>query len=572
MNPWTPETPGPLIIKTVVSLRTSLYAICLMLLASAGARSQRLRFEALEPAATGITWIHDKATSEAHYLPETMGAGVALLDFDGDGLLDLYLVNSGPSDFFQPASPLRNALYRNNGDGTFADVTMEAGVAGGSFGMGAAVGDYDNDGDPDLFITSYGDTLLYRNEGNGRFAEVGVPAGVRRRGWTTSAAWFDYDQDGWLDLFVASFVKFSKEEHISCGLNPLGKAYYCVPRVFDATASYLFSNKRNGTFDETGASTAIGQTLGKALGVVAADVNNDSRLDLFVANDTVQDFLFLNRGEGDWEEVGLFAGVGFSATGDVQSGMGVDAADFDEDGFQDLFVSNIDHQNYSLFRNLGDETFQDVGLAQGVWSATFNLSGWGLKFFDIDNDSDLDLLLVNGHPDDMISEYAEEVSYREPLILFEQQDGKLRDVSLRGGPIFSRPISGRGMAVGDIDNDGRPDVLVSASGEPPLLLRNTSEIDSVWLGLRLVGLTCNRDAVGAQISWISQGKRYHRWVNGGGSYLSAHDLRQVLGFGEKAPDWIEVAWPRPSTRIERFDVLALNRYVVLEEGTGTVVP
>ena len=540
-----------------------------MLLNWPGILGQRLRFEALESAATGITWIHDKATSEAHYLPETMGAGAALLDFDGDGWVDLYFVNSGPSDFFQPTSPLRNALYRNQGDGTFADVTVDAGVSGGTFGMGVAVGDYDNDGDPDLFVTSYGNTLLYRNEGNGRFTEVGQQAGVRLGGWTTSAAWFDYDQDGGLDLFVANFVKFSKQEHISCGLNPLGKAYYCVPRVFAATVSYLFRNQGDGTFKEVGGATDIGRAQGKALGVVAADINNDSRLDLFVANDTVQDFLFLNRGEGEWEEVGLFAGVGFSASGDVQSGMGVDAADFDGDGYQDLFVSNIDHQNYSLFRNLGDETFQDVGLAQGVWNSTFNLSGWGLKFFDIDNDSDLDLLLVNGHPDDMISEYAEEVSYREPLILFEQQGGKLKDVSSQGGTIFSRPISGRGMAVGDIDNDGRSDVLVSSSGEAPLLLRNTSETGAAWLGIRLVGRSCNRDAVGARISWIVDGKQHRRWVNAGGSYLSAHEQRQVLGFGQKAPDWIEVAWPGPSTRIERFSGFELNRYVLLEEGSGT---
>lgn len=539
-----------------------------LLLASATGLAQKLQFEAVDPDVSGIHWVHDAATSEEHYLPETMSAGAAVLDYNGDGWLDLYLINSGPCDFFQPENPLRNALYRNNGDGSFTDVTVQAGVEGGTFGMGAAVGDYDNDGDPDLFVSAYGQTRLYRNEG-GRFSEVAKQAGVLREGWTTSSAWFDYDNDGWLDLFVSNFVKFSKQEHISCGLNPLGMAYYCVPRVFSPTTSYLFRNRGDGTFEETSSKNAIGSTPGKALGVVAADINNDRLLDLFVANDTVQDFLFINRGSGGWEETGLFAGVAFSATGDVQSGMGVEAADFDEDGWLDLFVANIDHQNYSLFHNLHDETFQDVGLAQGIWPATFLLSGWGVRFFDFDNDSDLDLLMVNGHPDDMISEYSKQVTYKEPLLLFENQKGELRDASRQAGKVFERSISGRGLAVGDIDNDGLADALVSNNGEAPLLLHNATRTENKWLGIRLVGKTCNRDAIGAQVSWLEAGKRRTLRLNGGGSYLSAQDLRLILGFGSTPPEWIEVAWPAPSNRVERFQGFPLNQYIVVEEGSGS---
>jgi hypothetical protein len=528
-------------------------------------------FEEVAPAQSGITWTHTNAMSAERYLPETLGPGCAFLDYDSDGWMDILLVNSGPSDFYTPPRPLRNALYRNNRDGTFTDVTEKAGVGGSAFGMGVAIGDYDNDGFPDIFVTAYGRCTLYHNNGDGTFTDVTEKAGVEARGWTTSAVWFDYDNDGLLDLFVCSFVEYGMGTLVACGDNKLGKRYYCIPQVFKPTPSLLFHNNGNGTFTEVGAGTAIRRALGKALGVVATDVNHDALLDLFVANDTVQNFLFVNRGQGKWEEAGLVSEVGYGAEGQARSGMGVDAGDFDGDGWQDLFVANVDQEVYSLYRNQHDESFVDVARAHDIAQATRLLSGWGLKFFDYDNDGNLDLLLANGHPDDQVESYAGKVQYREPLLLFHNDGGRLRDVSAQAGAAFTRAFSARGLSVGDYDNDGRLDVLVANNGEAPLLLKNNAGAGNHWVGLRLQGTGCNRDAVGALITWSAGGVTRRRMKNGGGSYLSSHDAREVLGLGTAAKaDWIEIKWPLPSGRVERLDRPPADRYLTVVEGRGIV--
>ena len=455
-------------------------------------------FLSLTPKDTGITWVHENAMSPGRYLPETCGSGCAFIDYDGDGWMDLYLVNSGPSDFFTPAKPIRNALYKNNRDGTFTDVTEQAGVPGGTFGMGVAVGDYDNDGHADMIVTAYGRPTLYHNNGNGTFTDVTKAAGLDIPGWTTSAVWFDYDNDGKLDLFLCSFVEFSGKANVVCGDNKLGRRYYCIPRVFKPTPSLLFKNNGNGTFTKTSTGTDIERALGKALGVVATDINGDGLMDLFVANDTVQNFLFANRGKGKWEEIGLAAEVAFSANGQPRSGMGVDAADFDQDGLQDLFVANVDQEMFSLYKNRGSESFADVAHANGIAQATRLLSGWGLKFFDYDNDGHLDLMLANGHPDDMIEQYSTQVKYAEPLLLFHNEGGKLKDVSKGAGAAFSRTYPARGLAVGDFNNDGRLDVVISNNGAAPEILKNVAGEGNHWLGLTLQGAACNRDAIGAQ--------------------------------------------------------------------------
>src|SRR5262249_3948953 len=380
-------------------------------------------FEEVPAATSGISWVHDNAMSNERYLPETLGPGCAFLDYDNDAWMDIYLVNYGTCDFFKPSKPIRNALYHNNHDGTFTDVTDKAGVAGGTFGMGVAAGDYDNDGWPDLILTAYGKCILYHNNGNGTFSDVTEKAGVSAGGWTTSAVWFDYDNDGLLDLFLCSFVQYGLNKHVFCGDNKLGRHYYCIPRIFNPTSSLLFHNNGNGTFTESEKGTDIEKALGKGLGVVATDVNNDGLMDLFVANDTVQNFLFINRGKGKWEETGLMSEVGFSENGQPRSGMGVDSADFDGDGWQDLFVANVDQEMFSLYRNNKDETFTDVARPNGVAQATRLLSGGGLEFVDYDNDGNPDLFLANGHPDDMIGLYSARVTYAEPLLLF-QGDGK----------------------------------------------------------------------------------------------------------------------------------------------------
>jgi enediyne biosynthesis protein E4 len=522
------------------------------------------------PAArSGLTWVHDNAMSPERYLPETCGSGCAFLDFDGDGWMDIYMVNSGPSDFFTPEKPIRNALYKNNRDGTFTDVTERACVPGGTFGMGVAVGDYDNDGYPDLFVTAYGRCTLYHNNRDGTFADVTEKAGVAAPGWTTSAVWFDYDNDGRLDLFVCSFVEFSRGTNVACGDNKLGRRYYCVPRVFKPTPSLLFHNNGDGTFTEVSNGTAIRRALGKAFGVVATDINHDGLMDLFVANDTEQNFLFANRGNNKWEEIGLPAEVGFSANGQPRSGMGVDAADFDQDGREDLFVANIDQEMFSLYKNRGDESFTDVALAHGVAQATRLLSGWGLKFFDYDNDGRIDLLLANGHPDDMVESTAKQVKYKEPLLLFRNDGSRLNDISANAGPAFRKLLAARGMAVGDYDNDGRPDVLVMNNGGAPVLLRNTSGDGNHWLGIALEGTRCNRDAIGARLTWSAGGVRRSRLKTGGGSYLASHDPREIVGLGNVDQlEWLEVRWPLPSGRVERFTSLPVGRYIRIVEGKG----
>jgi hypothetical protein len=534
-------------------------------------------FEEIPPEVSGITWVHDNAMSDMRYLPETMGPGCAFLDYDNDGWMDILLVNSGPSDFYTPRKPIRNALYKNNRDGTFTDVTEKAGVAGGSFGMGVAVGDYDNDGFPDLFVTAYGRPFLYRNNGDGTFTDVSAKAGLgpdKFAGhWSTSAVWFDYDNDGRLDLFVCSFVDYGQTSHFSCGDNKLGRHFYCIPRVFKPTSSLLFHNNGDGTFTETGHGTDIEKSLGKALGVVATDINNDGRMDLFVANDTVQNFLFVNRGNGKWEEIALAAEVGFSDNGQPRSGMGVDAADFDGDGWQDLFVANVDQEMFSLYKNNRNENFSDVAHKNSVAQATRLLSGWGLKFFDYDNDGSLDLFLANGHPDDMIDKYSQMVRYREPLLLFRQENGKFRNVSAESGPVFTKMFSARGLAIGDFHNDGRIGVLIGNNGGPPVLLRNNVTQGNHWLGLKLQGTKCNRDAIGAKITWSVKGVTRSRLKNSGGSYLSSHDPREVLGLGAATrADWVEIRWPAPSTRIERFTTLPTDQYVTIVEGKGVAVP
>jgi enediyne biosynthesis protein E4 len=554
----------------------------LWLAASAGVRSLSGQaagaeplFLEIPPSASGIEFVHDNAMSPEHYLPETLGPGAAFLDFDNDGWMDLYLVNSGPSDIWKPSKPIRNALYKNNRNGTFTDVTEKAGVPGGTFGMGVAVADYDNDGWPDIFVTSYGRCILYRNNHDGTFSDVTDKAGLATPGWTTSAVWFDYDNDGRLDLFVCSFVDYSSAHKFACGDNKLGKHFYCIPRVFNGTASFLYHNNGDGTFTEVSKGTDIAKSIGKGLGVVATDINNDGRMDLFVANDTVQNFLYVNRGPGPngswkWEEIALQAEVGFSDNGQPRSGMGVDAADLNGDGYQDLFVANVDQEMFSLYQNNKDESFRDIAFANGVAQATRLLSGWGLKYFDYDNDGLVDLILANGHPDDMIGNYSQQVTYKEPLLLFHQEpDGKLRNVSSQGGTAFRQNYAARGLAVGDYNNDGAVDVFIANNGGPPLFLKNNAAKGNSWVGLKLEGVKCNRDGIGAKIYWRAGGKRRYRLKNSGGSYLSSHDPREVLGIGRAEKiDSIEIHWPGPSTQVDRILNPPMNTYLRVTEGKG----
>jgi hypothetical protein len=546
-------------------LLTKVGAFALPTISRLRASQQHGIFAEIPAETSGITWVHDNAVSSAHHPPETLGPGCVFLDFDNDGWMDIYLVNSGPSDFFQPTKPLRNALYRNNRDGTFTEVTEKAGLTGGTtFGMGAAAGDYDNDGYPDLFVTGYGRSILYHNNGDGTFTDVTDKALLSFPGWTTSAVWFDYDNDGRLDLYVCSYIDYTNK--IPCP-DSLGRRHYCTPNLYKPTHGLLFHNNGDGTFTDVALGTAIERAMGKGLGVVATDINNDGRMDLFVANDTVENFLFVNRGNNRWQEIGVMAGVGFGENGQARSGMGVDAADINADGWEDLFVSNINYEMFSLYTNNKNETFFDAAHKYAIAGPTRMLSGWGLKLFDYDNDGAIDLILSNGHPDDMVESYYENVTYKEQLLLFHQERGLLRNVSAEAGPAFRKPLSARGLAVGDYDNDGLTDVLVATNGGAPVLLHNRCSAGNHWLGLKLEGMKCNRDAVGARITWSAGGVTRSRLKSGSGSYLSSHDPRVILGVGPSMKiDWVEIKWPMPSGKTQRLVDLPIDRYVTIIEG------
>ncbi|MGC0771959.1 MAG: CRTAC1 family protein [Candidatus Acidiferrum sp.] len=524
-------------------------------------------FEQIPASSSGITWAHVSGKSPEKYLPETTGAGCAFLDFDNDGWMDIYLVNSGKCDFYTPNPPLRNALYKNNRDGTFTDVTEKAGVAGGGFGQGVAVGDYDRDGFPDLYVTQYGRSILYHNNGDGTFSDVTEKAGIAAPGWASSAVWFDYDNDGLLDLFVCRFVDFSKDKNKPCGVQVDGKRHYCIPQLYQPMPSWLFRNNGDGTFTDVSKVSDISSHLGKAWGVVATDINNDGWMDLFVSNDTVANFLFVNNGKGKFAEIGTEAGVAYSANGRPRSGMGVDAADFNDDGWQDLFVANLDREDFAIYRNNHDGTFDDLAIPTGIAKATRSMSGWGLKFFDYDNDGDLDLFLANGNPDDLITSLHGESSYEEPLRLFHGTGKSFEDVSAQSGPLFATPMSSRGLALGDFDNDGAVDVLISVNNSAPLLLRNMAGRRNHWLGVHLLGKKSNPDAVGASVTYQAGNLKRTRVKVGGGSYLSSHDPRIVLGLGKREKiDWLEIKWPQPSGLVQRLTDLPINRYIKIVEG------
>jgi hypothetical protein len=540
------------------------------LLGSSSQSSVRPLFEEVPSSSSGVSWHHENGRSPDYYLPETTGAGCAFFDYDNDGWMDIYLVNSGKCDFFAPNPPLRNALYRNNRDGTFSDVTEKAGVGGGGYGMGVAVGDYDGDGWADLYVTQYGRSVLYHNNGDGTFSDVTEKAGVAAPGWASSAVWFDYDNDGRLDLFVCRFVNFDKSKNKFCGNENTGERYYCIPRAYQPTHSWLFHNDGNGTFTDVSLKSGIAKAEGKAWGVVATDINRDGLMDLFVANDTVANFLFLNKGDGRFEEVGLEAGVAYSQDGRERSGMGVDSADFDQDGWQDLFVTNVDQEMYSLYHNNHDLTFEDMAEVIGLGRLTRLMSGWGVKFFDYDNDGNLDLFIANGHPDDKIEEHSSHVTYREPLLLFHNNGRTLENVdAAAAGSVFAQNLAARGMAIGDFNNDGAVDVLVAVNGGAPLLLRNQAATGNHWLGVRLIGKKANPDGIGAKIIWQAGDLKRTKLKVGGGSYLSSHDPRDVLGIGQRNKiDRLEIHWPQPSTRVDIFTELPIDRYITITEGVA----
>jgi hypothetical protein len=558
---------------------TSIHTVATVLLLATGVSgASQGTFRKVPASESHITWKHNNAMSKDRFLPEIEPPGVAIFDYDNDGWMDILIVNSGEAEFFHPKERLHHALYRNNGNGTFTDVTEAAGIVVNIFGMGVATGDYDSDGFQDVLITGYGRVVLYHNEGNGTFQDITTKSGIHAPGWSTAGVWFDYNNDGKLDLFVSQFVDYSSLK--VCGIeNSYGgkmqgvgmdQTFYCIPRIFDPTTSYLFRNEGGGHFTDVSKETGITKSLSKGFGVVATDINMDGFLDLFQANDTVANYLFMNREGKKFEEVGLAAGVGYSEDGAPRSGMGVDAADVDGDGWPDLFVANIDQETFSIYHNNGDDTFDDYNKRSGIADATRLLSGWGVRFFDYDNDGLLDLIIANGHPDDLVDRRSRGVTFQEPLRLFHNDGrGKMVDVSNQSGEVFLEKHSARGLATGDLNNDGYPDVVVGVNGDAPLLLYNNGESKHNWIGLQLEGKTANPAATGAVIKWSVNGIVRSMLKAAGGSFMSTRDPREIIGLGDsQRVDWLEIRWPKPSTRVDRFSNLSVNRYYLIPEGTG----
>lgn len=501
-------------------------------------------------SAVGVHFQNVASHTSRKYLIETMGSGVALLDYDNDGRLDIFLVNgaslsdhgpqlgipqkSGPRDW--------NRLYHQKLDGAFEDVTEKAGLQGWGYGMGVGVGDYDNDGYEDLYVTAFGGNKLYHNNRDGTFTDVTDQAGVRGSGWSTSTAWVDLDNDGLLDLVVLRYLDWNFDD-IWCGEHRDGYRSYCTPDVFHPIAPSVFHNDGNGHFTEISDKIGMGQP-GKGLGIAIADYDRDGRIDICVANDSMPEFLYHNERNGRFKEVGLPAGVAVDGEGHTFAGMGVDFADYNNDGFPDLLITDLADQMYALYRNNGDGTFAYETHSSGLGRITMTHSGWGFRFLDYDNDGDKDLLIAQGHDLDNIQLTFPNLRYREPMLLARNTGHGFIDVSKGAGSIFDQAWVGRGLAIGDIDNDGRLDAVVTTNDGPAYILRNETVTQNHWLTLELVGHKSNRDAIGAVVKLVMPQGFQSATVTTAASYLSSSDKRVHFGLGSHSiATRIEVRWP-----------------------------
>ena len=512
----------------------------------------------------GIDFVHKSGASPEKYMVETFGSGVAWIDYDNDGFPDLYFINGAPGT--------ANALYHNNTDGTFTDVTARAGVAANtganakSYKTGVAVGDYDNDGYLDLYVTAFGPNILFHNNGDGTFRDVTPAAGVAGppTEWSTSTGFFDYDHDGRLDLYVVNYLDYRLEENLYCGPRKEGYRMYCHPTQFDGMADRLYHNNGDGTFTDVSKKAGVANPAGKGLGVTFCDYDRDGDTDIYVANDTVRNFLYRNNGDGTFTDVAYAAGVGFDPNGKPQAGMGVDCADYDGNGYPDIFVTNFSEELNALYKNLGDGTFEDVSSRVGM-DAAFLPLGFGTKMFDFDNDGDLDIHITNGHVIDNVKLFQPNLSYAQKDLLFENIGGKFKDISAQAGAALQPLRVGRGLAVADFDNDGYPDVVISSLGQRPALLKNLGARAGNWIIIRAKGKKSNGFGLGATVKLQTADGTQVREINNVASYLSSNDTRLHFGLGQaKIVQQIEILWPSGTRQVLK-DV-PVNQILVVEEG------
>jgi len=547
-------------------------ALTLPMLAAA-APAPEVRFADVT-AAVGLTFTHANSATSNKYLIETMGGGVALLDYDHDGRLDVFFVNGARLEDPMPAGKqpdkhdpaFWNRLYRQRADGTFVDVTEAAGLTGRdqtAYGMGVAAADYDNDGDTDLYVTGYGANTLYRNNGDGTFTDVTQRAGVSGGGWSASAGFVDYDNDGALDLFVTRYVDWTFATNGRCGEQRPGYRAYCHPDNYRGVANLLFHNNGDGTFADVSAKAGVADANGKGLGVAFADYDGVGFTDVYVANDSVQSFLYHNLQGRGFEEVGLLAGVGFTDDGKTFAGMGVDFADYDNDGRPDLIVTDLSNERYRLYRQNEDHSFRDATHVSGVGGVTLPYSGWGTRFVDYDNDGWKDLFVAQGHVMDTIEKTAPNLRYKQPPLLLRNESGRF--VRVTPGPAFEQDRAGRGAAFGDLDDDGDLDIVLGTVGEPAIVLRNEGGASRHWLRIVAAGTRSNRDGIGCRVKVVSaSGLTQHFTISTAAGYLSASDKRLLVGLGDDASArLVEVRWP--SGAVQTFDQVAAGTTLVATE-------
>jgi enediyne biosynthesis protein E4 len=520
----------------------------------------------------GILFKHNSGAFGKKYLPETMGSGVCVLDYDNDGWQDILFVNSMDWPGHKGGAKSYPALYHNNKDGTFTDVTREAGLAMESYGLGCAVADYDNDGFEDIYITTVGSNHLFHNLGNGKFADVTVKAGVADPGFSTSAVWFDYDNDGKLDLFVTHYIDWSIAKDQYCTLDNKNKSY-CTPQTYKGESSTLFHNRGDGTFENVTKRAGLHDPTSKSLGVAMLDYDNDGWMDLFVANDTEPNKLYHNNHNGTFTDVAVQVGVAFSESGRVRAGMGVDAGDYDGSGWQSLVIGNFTNESMSLYRNDGSGLFVDEEISSGIRQMSLQALTFGCFFFDYDLDGRLDIFAANGHVSDDISVVQPTLKYAQPAILFHNSGNrKFEDASAKVGPAMQQPVVGRGAAYLDYDNDGDLDLVITANNGPARLLRNENGNQNDMLRVKLVGTRSNRDGIGARVTvTTSSGTRLFRMVKTGSSYASQSELPLTFGLGTPQAGrtvGLEIVWP--SGQEDSLSKIGANQLITVKEGSGII--